>query len=51
MHTHTQLSAEQVDELFTQLGISSEDGVGIAYHSLLAVLIQAIEEFSQTHEE
>ena len=39
----TQLSEDQIQKLFINLGINADEGLGLAYHALVPYIMQALE--------
>ena len=38
-----QLTEDQIQKLFNNLGIDTEEGLGLAYHTLVPYIMQALE--------
>lgn len=43
-HFHMQLSENQIQKLFINLGIDADEGLGLAYHALIPYIMQALEQ-------
>ena len=39
-----QLSGDQIQKLFVNLGIDEDEGLGLAYHALVPYIMQALEQ-------